>query len=90
MKNANPIDLVCREIVELVTAYLIRALRAEERARFEKHILTCPPCTLYLAQMRATVDLAGEIGKAAAGSGGDGEGEADQRALVGLFRKWRS
>lgn len=57
----NPIDLVCQELVEHITDYLSHALAAGDRARFEKHLLTCPPCTAYLAQMRTTIELAGEL-----------------------------
>jgi len=40
-------DLVCRELVELVTEYLSEALSADDRARFEHHLSECPPCTTY-------------------------------------------
>ena len=62
MTGRNPIDMMCKEVVELVTDYLGHALPAEDRVRFEKHILTCPPCTNYLAQMRTTIGLASRLG----------------------------
>lgn len=81
----NPIELVCQELVELVTEYLAATLAAADRVRFEKHLLTCPPCTAYLAQIQATRALAAELGPAAsAPSDGDVE-----RRLAGLFRGWR-
>jgi anti-sigma factor RsiW len=84
--GANPIELVCQEVVELVTAYLSHALAPGERVRFEKHLLTCPPCTEYLAQMKTTIELAGGIGQAPAA--GEGKGEAPED-LLGLFRRWQ-
>jgi anti-sigma factor RsiW len=54
-------DLVCQQAVELVTDYLEEALSGVDRRRFEKHLAGCPHCTEYLAQMRATIALAGRI-----------------------------
>jgi anti-sigma factor RsiW len=54
-------DLVCQQVVELVTDYLEDALSAADRKRFEKHLSGCPHCTEYLAQMRETIRLAGRI-----------------------------
>ena len=79
----DPSELVCQELVELVTEYLGQALPPEDRVRVEKHLLTCPPCTAYLAQIRTTVDLAG--GLAQAGPPRAGEVDAD---LLAAFRRW--
>ena len=49
----RPKELSCREVVELITAYLEGALTWRERRRFESHIAGCEGCTRYLAQMRA-------------------------------------
>lgn len=77
----NLVTLTCQEVVELATEYLSHAMGAEDRARFEQHLLTCPPCTTYLGQVRTTVELAGGL----RAEGGNGEVEAD---LAGLFRRW--
>ena len=53
--------LSCRALVRLVTDYLEGALGAEDRLRFDRHIAICPPCRSYLAQMRATLAVAGEL-----------------------------
>jgi len=77
------IELVCREVVELVTDYLGGNLSSEDRARFEHHLSTCPPCTAYLAQMKATLELASELG--------DGGAPADDEVaehLRQVFRRW--
>jgi len=56
-----PTDLTCREMVELMNDYLEGALAEGERARFEAHLSICDPCTIYLAQVRETIRLAGKI-----------------------------
>ena len=53
--------LSCREMVELVTAYLEGALSVEDRMRFENHLSACDGCTMYLAQMRRTIELTGKL-----------------------------
>jgi len=40
-----PAEMVCHELVELVTTYLEGALPPEERDRFEAHRQGCPGCT---------------------------------------------
>jgi predicted anti-sigma-YlaC factor YlaD len=52
-------ELACREVVELVTAYLEDTLRAVDRERFEEHLVFCDGCDAYLKQMRTTIRLAG-------------------------------
>ena len=52
-------ELTCREIVELVTAYLEDALQPSDRERFEEHLVFCDGCDNYLEQMRQTVRLSG-------------------------------
>jgi anti-sigma factor RsiW len=54
-------ELVCQEVVELVTDYLEDALSPADRRRFEGHLSGCPHCTEYLAQMRETIRLAGRV-----------------------------
>jgi hypothetical protein len=48
-------DLVCRELVELVTDYLEEALSPALRERFEAHLQVCSGCQLYLGQMRLVI-----------------------------------
>ncbi len=54
-------DLVCQQIVELITDYLEGALPARERRGFEAHIAGCEHCTEYLEQMRMTILLSGRL-----------------------------
>jgi anti-sigma factor RsiW len=57
----DPLDIACREIVEMVTDYLDGALDAATTAAFERHLTDCPHCTLYLEQIRATVAATGRV-----------------------------
>ena len=75
--------LSCQELVELVTDYLENALSADERARFEAHIGRCDGCTVYLRQMRQTIELTGSLSPEALSP------EAG-RALLHAFRGWRA
>jgi anti-sigma factor RsiW len=61
MSTGAPEDLSCRELVELVTAYLERALPGEERSRFEVHLAVCRPCRAYLRQLEDTIRAAGRL-----------------------------
>ena len=54
-------ELACKELVEIVTDYLERTLPERDRARFEAHILTCPPCREYVEEMRTTLRLTGRL-----------------------------
>jgi predicted anti-sigma-YlaC factor YlaD len=48
-------ELVCREVVEMVTDYLEGALSPVAARRFEEHLTGCLGCDTYLDQMRRTV-----------------------------------
>jgi hypothetical protein len=56
-------------------------LSPEDTVRFDDHLLTCPPCTDYLAQMRVTIALAGELDRAAVK-------KQVEAKLIDLFRRW--
>lgn len=73
-------ELECKEIVELVTAYLENALSVEERRRFDAHLAGCEFCTEYLAQMRLTIQTLGRIP----------EESVSEKALTELQRAFRS
>jgi anti-sigma factor RsiW len=53
--------LTCREIVQLMTEYLEDTMPTETRLRFERHLAICPACRGFLAQMRETLRLSGDI-----------------------------
>ena len=76
-------ELVCRQVVELVTDYLEDALSEADRRRFERHLAGCPHCTEYLAQMRETIRLAGRVTA-------DDLTPAMRTDLTDLYRRWRA
>jgi len=75
--------LSCQELVELVTDYLEVALPPEERERFEAHLDECGNCREYLAQMRTTIELTGELTPESLSLGAE-------RELLLAFRDWHS
>jgi anti-sigma factor RsiW len=54
-------ELVCQEMVELITDYLEGALSRSQRRRFDAHLAGCEHCTEYLEQMHATIRLTGRL-----------------------------
>jgi len=72
----------CQEVVELVNEYLGHSLTAEDRAAFEAHLATCPPCTTYLTQMKTVLDVASSLDTDS--PLGDVEPQ-----LMALFQHWR-
>lgn len=76
-------DLVCRQAVELVTDYLEDALGRADRRRFEKHLTGCPHCTEYLAQMRVTIALTGQITP-------DDLTPVMRTEFIALYQRWRA
>lgn len=49
----------CRELVELVSAYLDGELSWLDRMRFRAHVAMCPDCAAWLEQMEATTAALG-------------------------------
>jgi len=73
--------IVCRQAVELVTAYLEDALPRRDRERLESHLDACPHCTEYFAQFRATIRVLGRIEPETLAPEVRGE-------LIELYRRW--
>jgi anti-sigma factor RsiW len=74
--------LNCRELVELVTAYLEGDLSYGERKRFDAHLSGCDGCTMYVEQMQRTIELTGTL------SVDDVPREAEE-ALLRALRDWK-
>ena len=51
-----PLQITCKEFVELVTAHEDGVLLERDRIRFESHSQRCPGCRAYLQQFRLTID----------------------------------
>jgi anti-sigma factor RsiW len=79
----NRTELVCQEVVELVTDYVEGALSRSQRRRFEAHLRACENCTEYLEQMRATIRLAGQLQV-------DDLTPEMREEFTALFRRWRA
>lgn len=78
-----PGGLACRELVELVTAYVEEELDAGDRGRFEAHVAVCEHCDAYVEQMRVTLRVVGHIDP-------DELDPEVQRGLLGAFRDWKA
>jgi len=76
-------DLVCQQAVELVTDYIEDSMSRADRSRFEAHLSSCPHCTAYLAQMRSTIELTGQLRSQELPS-------EVREELVALYGQWRS
>ena len=74
--------LTCRELVELVTEYLEGGLSEHDRARFEEHVMTCPPCRAHIDQMRRTIGVVGRLAE-------DDLSPAAESDLLEAFRAWK-
>jgi anti-sigma factor RsiW len=74
--------LTCADVVKLVTDYYEGRLTPAERRRFEAHISICPPCRSFLAQMKTTVELLGELRE-------EDVPPAMEEHLLAAFRDWK-
>jgi anti-sigma factor RsiW len=78
-----PGGISCREVVELVTAYLDGALSADDRERMEAHLERCLPCVEYVDQIRMTARIA-------AVAAVDLELHPDRAALLDAFKEFKT
>jgi anti-sigma factor RsiW len=76
-------ELVCQEMVELITDYLEGALTPSQRRRFEAHLAGCEHCTEYLRQMRVTIQLTGRLRA-------EDLTAAMRDEFTELYRRWRA
>jgi anti-sigma factor RsiW len=75
--------LSCKELVELVTAYLDGALTSADHARFDEHLAACDGCSNYVDQMRRTIALTGRLAESSL------TGNTRDR-LLEAFRNWKA
>jgi anti-sigma factor RsiW len=81
--HASPSDeIVCRELVELVTPYLEDVLPADERALIDQHLASCDGCQAYVQQMRLTIRAIGHVSAEAITS-------QTRAEVLAIFRAWR-
>ena len=82
MTNANPNELNCQEVVELVTDYLEQALLPEKQAQFEEHLEECPGCDTYLEQVQQTILMLRKLSE-------QQTFPETKQDLLELFRNWK-
>ena len=76
-------SLVCRDALEIFSAYIDGTLSRRDRRRLEQHLAMCDACSAYLDQVRASI----------AASGVAVEDDLDPDVLEGLvdvFEKFRN
>lgn len=76
-------DIACKELVEVLTDHLERALPARERIRVEQHLVVCTACASYADQLRATIRLSGTLVL-------DDFGPESRRRLLAALDTWMS
>jgi anti-sigma factor RsiW len=81
LSTAN--EIICRELVEIITGYLEGTMQEADRRRFEAHLDECPYCVNYLEQMRQTIAALGELREESIAPNA-------REALLEAFRGWRS
>jgi len=74
-------DLVCREVVELISGYLDDALPADVRAAVDAHLSGCDGCTMVLEEFRQTIALTGMLTE-------EQVTPAQRDILLAAFRGW--
>jgi anti-sigma factor RsiW len=77
-----PSEMVCKELVDLVTEYLEGTLPLADRQRFDHHLKGCSHCAIYLDQMRQTIRTLGRLTE-------DDLSEDTKRDLLRIFRDWK-
>jgi anti-sigma factor RsiW len=75
--------MTCRQMVELVTAYLEGHLTPDDRARFEQHLAICDGCQAYLEEMRGTLQALGRLAE-------DRLSATGRDTLLAAFGDWHS
>ena len=79
----SPSGLTCQEFVEIVTDYHEGVMPAEEKARFEAHLASCPGCETYLDQMQKTIQWTGKLPEEQISA------EAQEK-LLKVFHDWKA
>ena len=77
----KPGGISCKEVVELITAYLDGALAPEQAERVRVHLERCDPCIRYVEQLRMTAQLAATATR-------ELELHPDREVLLATFRNF--
>lgn len=54
-------DRQCGDVLALMTAYLEHSMPVEDVTMLETHMVYCPGCSGFMAQLRATVEALHEL-----------------------------
>jgi anti-sigma factor (TIGR02949 family) len=65
----DPHDMMCQELVEVLTEYLDGTLSAHDVMRLEAHLGVCDECRDYLEQFRTTITVTRRVDAAALPAG---------------------
>ncbi len=74
--------LNCAELAASVTEYVEGAFDKSRRKAFERHLMRCVDCDMYLRQMRQTIEITGRL----AASDVEEVPEAVRLQLLAAFR----
>ena len=74
-------QIVCRDLLELITSYLEGALAADVQAAVEEHLSGCDGCTTVLEDFRTTIALTGTLTE-------EQITDAQRDTLLAAFRGW--
>ena len=77
----NADEIICEQLVELVTDYLDGVLDPVVAARFDAHLLECDGCVNYLEQFQSTISALGRVPS-------DQLDEGFRERLLDTFRGW--
>jgi anti-sigma factor RsiW len=77
-----PDRINCPALVQLVTEYIEGAMPSDDVARFEEHLQRCPPCEVYLVQMRRTIEICGKLPAEAIS-------DEAKASLMAAFEDWK-
>ena len=56
-------DCDCKEVLDLLSAYIDYELSSEERRMLDAHLSQCQPCKVYLESLNYTVKLSVRLEK---------------------------
>ena len=76
-------ELICQELVEVITDYVESRMPAERRLLFEEHVAFCSWCRTYLDQMQDTIRGTGSLKE-------DDLSPETRDALLDAFRNWNA
>jgi len=76
-------EIVCRDVVDLVTDYLECAVRGVLRRDFESHLADCEDCRAYLGQLLVVIRAASHLPQSR-------PTQDDRARSLEVFRSWRN